>query len=163
MIFVTMGTAPLPFTRLAAEIDSIAPDLGEEVFVQYGHTSFKFCNVKSAAFLNSTEMAKMMREATIIITHGGSGTLSESLQMHKRVVAVPRRQGTEHNHPQADLVRALEAMGYILACYDVRQLASAVERARTHEFSYPERGDASSIINSFLKEVFGERLRSCDS
>ena len=154
MIFVTLGNVPLPFNRLAAEIDRIAPELGEKVLVQSGHTKFSFTQAKAKPFLDSNSMQRALREASVVVAQGGWGTIAECLEMDKRIVAVPRQVGTEHNHPQEELVRALEKRGYLLGVYSIEKLHETIQAARTQEFQPLVRGDASGVINGYLEKTF---------
>jgi len=88
MIFVTFGNAPLDFTRLAKEIDRITLELNEEVFVQSGYTNFPFKFAKSKHFLDSKRMQEITIKASIVVSHGGWGTIAECLDYGKRLVAV---------------------------------------------------------------------------
>lgn len=153
MIFVVFGNVPLPFTRLARVIDEIAPELGEEVFVQSGYTSYTFRNVASVSFLDANDMKQKIKQASIVITHGGWGTISECLEMNKRIVAVPRQIGIEHHHSQYDIVQALEAMGCLQGVYDEEKLLEAIQQARHFKHISIKRGEAGESINSFLLSV----------
>jgi len=154
MIFASFGNPPYDFSRLAAALDEIAASLDEEILVQYGHTKFPFKHVTARDFLSGDEMMRHISEASVVVAQGGWGTISECLKMGKRVVAVPRIKGVEHSHSQAEVVRALEAEGCLLAVYDVKELGEAVFKARTFEFEPLRRGDASKVINRFIVRLF---------
>jgi hypothetical protein len=74
--------------------------------------------------------------------------------MNKKIVAVPRRAGLEHNHPQGELVSALEKCGCLLGVYDVDCLLETLEKARTFDFQPLERGESVSVINDYLNTTF---------
>ena len=154
MIFGVFGTAPIPFVRLASALDRAASELREPVVVQHGHTDFLFRCAQAHAFLGQVEMAAHIRDASVVVTHGGWGTISECLRAHKPVVAVPRLAGSEHNHDQDELVAVLERMNAVIAVRDCACLEDAIRRARTHVFSWPQRGEAHTTINNFLRKVF---------
>lgn len=154
MIFVTLGNGPLDFSRLAKEIDRITPELGEEMFVQSGHTDYPLQFAKAEKFLDSTKMQALIEEASIVVSHGGWGTISECLDLGKRLVAVPRKQGVEVNHPQEELVKALEKLNCLIAVYEISELKNAIVKARSFTHQSLERGNASKIINNFLLRTF---------
>lgn len=153
MIFVTIGNAPLDFSRLAKEIDVITPDLGEEVFVQRGNTSYPFQFAKSETFLNSEEMEEFIEKSSLIVSHGGWGTISECLARGKKLVVVPRLLGVEHNHSQEELVRVLEKQKCLIAVYEINNLKGAIEKARTFTPEPLVRGEAAETINVFLETI----------
>jgi UDP-N-acetylglucosamine transferase subunit ALG13 len=154
MIFVTLGNVPCPFLRLAEAADALAQNVSESVMIQAGHTYYEFKHALGTDFLAAAEMERIMREASVVVTHGGWGTISEAMRMEKRIVAVPRAMGVEHNHDQAELVAALAAQNLVLAVDDIANLPQVIETARTHDFAAPTRGDASQVINDFLRQVF---------
>jgi UDP-N-acetylglucosamine transferase subunit ALG13 len=150
MIFVTLGNAPLDFSRLAREIDRITPILNEEIFIQLGHTEYPVQFAMSEKFLDSEKMQEFIAEASIVISHGGWGTISECLEKGKKLIAVPRKLGVEHNHPQEELVHALAQRGCLLAVDDIATLGDVIEEARSFTPRSLVRGNASLLINNFL-------------
>jgi UDP-N-acetylglucosamine transferase subunit ALG13 len=157
MIFVTFGNGPLDFSRLAKEIDKITPELGESVFVQSGHTEYHFQFAKSEKFLDSKRMQALLAEASVVVSHGGWGTISECLNKNKRLVAVPRRHGSECNHSQDELVGVLENRGCLIAVYQICNLKTAIVRAHNFIPQPLERGNASATINEFLYANFPKK------
>ena len=152
MIFVTFGNVPIPFKRLARKVDELAGVINEEFIVQHGYTNYPFKNVKAHQFFSSDEMLKLMNDATIIITHGGYGTISECLKKGKKVIAVPRIQG-EHNHSQGELVRRLESKGCIVGVYNINDLGDKILYIRTFKPKPIKKGDDSKIINKFIQNL----------
>lgn len=157
MIFVTFGNGPMPFERLAAKVDELAGRMDEEFIVQYGHTRYHFTNVRALQFLSSSEMENFIEDSSIVVTHGGYGTISECLKKGKRVIAVPRVKGIENNHPQDELVKALEALGCIIGVYDISDLENSISKAREFEPKPLPKGNINQVINEFIKKVFPEK------
>lgn len=150
MIFATFGNVPLSFERLARAIDELAAGTEEVVVAQNGHTRFPFAHARAVAFLSADEMMAHLTEARLVVTHGGYGTIRECLDLGKVVVAVPRRAGIEHHHDQAELVRALEEGGHLLAVYDAAELAGTVARAASFQPQPLPRGQVAAIVAEFL-------------
>jgi len=162
MILVIFGNVPLPFTRLAKKVEEIAEKSNEKFIVQHGHTNYLFINVQPYKFFSSRKMAKLIKEASFIISHGGYGTISECLKMQKKLIAVPRKQGIEHNHSQEELVRALEANGCILGVYDIEDLESKLSLARRFK-PYPlKKGNGSKVINEFIQRIYSSNHNGKD-
>ncbi len=153
MIFVTLGNVPIPFTRLAAKIDEIASRINEDIIIQHGYTDYHFKYAKAKKFLTSTEMERYINDASFIISHGGYGTLSECIRKNKKVIAVPRVKG-EHNHSQEELVKALEAEGYIVGVYDINDLEDKMRSVESFTPKPFKRGNAGTVINEFLERTF---------
>ena len=149
MIFVTLGNVPIPFIRLAKKVDEIAEKMNEDIVIQHGHTEYPFKNVRKHKFLSSNEMERLITDASFIISHGGYGTISECLMRNKKVIAVPRILG-EHNHSQEELVRALEAGGYIIGVYNTEDLEGKIRDIDTFVPKLLKKGNAGKVINEFM-------------
>ena len=62
-----------------------------------------------------------------------------------------KTRAARHNHPQEEVVRKLEKMGVVVACYNENELPTMIEKARTFDFKPIPRGSASKVINDFLE------------
>ncbi len=154
MIFASLGTMDMPFLRMAEAVDRWAATSGEEVVVQTGHTKYSYQNAKAFNFCTKDEMREYIERADVLILQGGWGAISEAMELHKRIVAMPRNNGTEHIHDQYQLIHKLDDAGCVIGVFDENDLAAAIERARTYEFRYIKRGNAEIIIKQKLKEWF---------
>lgn len=156
MILVMLGTQNNSFHRLLEEIDKLI-DIGkiqEEVIVQAGYTKYESKNMKIIDFLPSEELEKLEQQANCIITHGGVGSIIDSIEKGKKVIAVPRlKQYGEHvNDHQLDIVESFDALGYIIGITDVSQLENALQRVDTFEPKkyIPNTGKIINIIQDFI-------------
>lgn len=135
VIFVTVGTHEQQFDRLVRAVDGLVADgtLSEPVFVQTGYCGYEPEHCEWSRFVPATEMAERMREADVVITHGGPSSFIEAMAAGKVPVVVPRRaEFDEHvNDHQVSFVREVaERKGGIVPVYDVTDLAAAIEEAR---------------------------------
>lgn len=169
MIFVSLGTMDMPFERMAQAVDRFASTTDEEVIVQTGWTDYDYKNVSKAfKMCTKDEMARYQSEASILIMQGGWGSICESMELGKRMVIIPRYDGTEHIHDQLQLIRKLDEIGVVVGVfpdeerpsqykeqYDetFEKLCSAVEKARTFEFKKIEGGEAESRIREKIEEL----------
>ena len=99
MIFVTVGTHEQPFNRLIEEVDRLRGigEIEEEVIFQRGYSDYQPKNSRYYDMLSYEDMEKYMREARIIITHGGPASFIAPLTMGKVPIVVPR-QAKYHEH-----------------------------------------------------------------
>lgn len=155
MIFASLGKMNMVFDRMARAVDGLAATCKEEVVVQTGYTDYEYRYAKAFRFCRRAEMTRYLKEASVVILQGGWGAISEAMELHKRIVVLPRHDKTEHIHDQGQLVRKLDEMGCVVAVEDERRLAEAVERARTFRFKQLEKGHAEDIIKAQLKSWFG--------
>lgn len=111
MIFVTVGTHEQPFNRLVEYIDDLVKNkiINDNIFIQTGYSTYepKFCNWSQ--FLPYSEMNEKIKEADIVITHGGPSSFIMPLQVGKVPIVVPRqKQFDEHvNDHQLEFANAV--------------------------------------------------------
>ena len=92
MIFVTVGTHEQQFNRLIKKIDQLKKDghIKDDVFIQTGFSNYipESCDWKK--FLSYEEMIQKIKDAKIVITHGGPSSFILPLQYGKTPIVVPR-------------------------------------------------------------------------
>lgn len=135
MIFVTVGNY-LPFPRLITAVDQLKAQgvIEDEVLLQVGGASeFNSERCKVARFLAPEEFERALREASVIISHPGAGTLIQALGVGKVPVVMPRRKqyGEHVDDHQFEVAKALAAEGRVIPAYEVQDLPEAIERARS--------------------------------
>lgn len=154
MIVVLAGTNPYSFERLVKPLDELAGKHGWDVFMQLGHTELPLRHSKSVAFIGRSELVKMIEQAELVVTHGGFGSIRDALFAGKAVVAVPRRpEFNESQDYQEELVRELEESGYVIGVYDIVDLESAIERARSFVPGKLEPSRIPALIDAYLSQL----------
>lgn len=134
MILVTLGTNDKPFTRLLQEVDRLIEigTINEDVVVQAGKTKYKSDRMKIVQLVPMSEMEKLVSECSLLITHGGVGSIISGLDHDKCVIAVPRlaRYGEHVNDHQLQIIRNFRKRGYIIGLECVEELPEALEKSR---------------------------------
>lgn len=118
MIFVTVGTQPNGFLRCLKEVESLVINnrIEEEVVAQIGNTKFESSIIKTIPFLGEMEFKEYIKNASVVITHAGSGALFSAIKAGKKTIAMARLHDLNEmadNH-QTELVKKLSEGGYIL-------------------------------------------------
>lgn len=153
MIFVSIGTHPQPFTRLLCKIDRLIENklIREEVIAQTGYTKFDSNQFKTIAFLSLADFDSHVKNARLVITHGGEGNIGACLQHHKPMVIVPRLAAfNEHtNDHQLELSQAIADAKKGIVILDIEKLANAIEQAPT---LVPSHAPAPTRIIGLLDE-----------
>jgi UDP-N-acetylglucosamine transferase subunit ALG13 len=112
MIFVTVGTHEQPFNRLLKCIDDmIDKDLiKEEVIAQIGYSTYKPKNYKTKKLISYEEMQEYIKNARIVVTHGGPSSFIAPLAIGKIPVVVPRKKefGEHVNNHQVEFTKEVE-------------------------------------------------------
>ena len=128
MIFVTVGTT-LPFDALIETVDKMAGngDFSESVVCQIGHGRYepKHCEY----FRFSPEIDDWIQRATLVIGHGGTGTVSSLLAEAKPFVAVANPAGAD-DHQGAFLARLSQTVSFLWT-KDLSELQRLVTLARS--------------------------------
>lgn len=131
MIFVTVGTHEQPFNRLIEAIDTMVGDgtIREEVIMQTGYSTYTPVHCTWSKLIPYQKMQEYIRQARIVITHGGPASFIAPLQIGKVPVVVPRQTAfNEHvNDHQVEFTKAVsERMGTIIPVYDIRDLTQTI-------------------------------------
>lgn len=166
--FVTVGSALEPFPRLLGEIARLARAgcLPRPVIVQHGNTPFQCADCVAKAFVERAEFQDHIRQAQLVITHGGL-TLVHALHHGKVPVVMPRRgcYGEHVDDHQVQFSQARAEAGEVLLALEPVDLLDAVRRALAIQSS-PERqprkpaeppliGEIRSLLNKL------EHQRAC--
>lgn len=131
MILVTLGTQSQKFYRLLEAIEKLNTD--EEIIVQAGGSAdFVSSKMKIFDFISYEEMEKYIDEASLVITHGGTGSIIMPLQKGKKVIAAPRLgKYEEHiNDHQTEITSVFCEQGYILEFNDGDDLQILYEKSK---------------------------------
>lgn len=153
MIFITTGSRSFQFNRLLKAVDE-AIELGfikDKVFAQIGDSDYKIKNYNFSAFLNHDEFNEKIGEAEIVLTHGGTGVIVNSVKAGKKVIAVPRLKefGEVVDDHQIELVKAFDNLGVITPCFDCtpQSISKAISIAKQKEVK-PYISNTKNVLDS---------------
>ena len=154
MIFSTLGTNPCGFTRLVEALDRYSLENHEDIVIQLGYTAYKPKNLNFFSFIGQAKMRGYIKSAEIVITHGGYGCIYDCLELKKKVIAVPRKRELKECYDpgfgQEELIHKLEQENRIVALDDVKELASAIGKARNFSPNF----ELTNEIAVFLADWF---------
>jgi len=113
MILVTVGTNEQPFDRLVRAAATL--DVEEPLIVQYGSSQVPHGPGQWVDFLSFDELADLAREARVVVSHAGVGSIMLVRRCGHRPVVVARRRALaeavdDHQHV---LARRLERAGLL--------------------------------------------------
>ena len=132
MIFVPVGTHEQPINRLVKKVDDLVAhgNIKEKVIIQTGFSTYNANHCEAHKMMSFDEMQQALKDARIVITHGGPSSFIEALQFGKVPIVVPRRQEyNEHvNDHQVDFTKLIEKrMNNIIPVYDIDQLSETIK------------------------------------
>ena len=138
MIYVTVGTMYLDFPRLIKKMDEIAANSDETVIVQTGMGATIPQHCEHFDFKSREEVETIQRDARIIVTHAGIGSIIDALKAERSLVVVPRlKRFGEHNNDHQGEDQEWHGCPYVHNTHDdlVKQ-ASDIPAGDAHRCAY---------------------------
>jgi len=158
MIFVTVGTQ-LAFDRLVNTVDQWGAGKNINIFAQIGPSQLRPNHISFADFIPPTDANDKFKEASLIVSHAGMGSILTALKYKKPILIMPRRASmNEHrNDHQLATTKWLGGRSGIYVAWDERELIEKLNDLDAlgsgdgiSEFATPELiGQIKNYINSF--------------
>jgi len=135
MILVTLGTQDKDFSRLLKAVEKAVKNgsIKEKVIVQAGFTQYSSDVLEILDFVSPEELEKLVMKASLVITHGGVGSIMMALQHKKKIIAAARlKKYKEHtNDHQMQIIKEFVRDGYLLELRDFNQLDKILQKSRS--------------------------------
>ena len=139
MIFITVGSQKFQFNRLLKKIDELIEKeiIKEDVFAQIGASDYIPKKYKYIDFTTQDEFNKKIEQASIIITHAGTGVIVNALKKGKKVIAIPRlaKYGEHVDDHQIQLIDEFKELNFIEPVYDLKNLEEALKLVRKKKYN----------------------------
>ncbi len=135
LLFATVG-ATLAFDRLADSVGELKAEgaIPERVLLQTGVGGHRPAAIEEVVdTLPFDRIQTLLKDAAIVVCHGGTGSLITALRQGCQVIAVPRlaELGEHYDNHQAEITEAFAKRGLVLVANTVPELRSALAEART--------------------------------
>ena len=157
-VFVSVGTQKFPFDRLLRLADETAgnrPDI--QFFEQTGQSGYHPEHCESKDFLNADEFGEQIQSCDLLIVHSGVGTIIKGLNLHKRIVVVPRlAQYAEHvDDHQLQIAESFADKNLVLCYQEGDNLSDLIDRAMAHSFApyISHRKEMVTTIEEYLETL----------
>ena len=154
MIFVTVGTHEQQFNRLVEYMDQWAANHDEPVIIQTGYSRYEPKHCQWKRLYPHEEITELIKEARIVISHGGPSSFVMVLKEKKIPIVVPRQLAyNEHiNDHQLDFCRELaRRWENIILVEDVDALSNVIERY--DDLTKDMRNDYTSNTENFVTRI----------
>lgn len=156
MIFVSLGTHPMPFLRVLQELSRLVDSkkITEKIVIQTGYTHFTHPKMDCHDFFSIAEFEKMVEACDIFVTHAGEGNIGLGIQKGKKMIIIPRREklGEHTNDHQMELADASAKKGYGIVILEISNLLSAIQSIRMEKDSFLEKGYFIPILTKAFRE-----------
>jgi UDP-N-acetylglucosamine transferase subunit ALG13 len=134
LLFATVG-AILSFDRLVGMVADVASrgEIPEQILIQTGAGGTAPHGIQTVETLSFDVMQSTLKEADIVVCHGGTGSLITALRQGCRVVAVPRlfSKGEVYDDHQAEITSAFAERGLIAVANTADELSEALKSVRS--------------------------------
>ncbi|MCM0619943.1 glycosyltransferase [Nocardioides bruguierae] len=122
---VLLGTEQFGFTRLVDDVLAAAPTT--PVTWQVGNTDCRVAGEQPQRWLSAQEMLAGVRDADVVVTHGGAGSVLTALEAGHVPVVVPRcpERGEHVDDHQIRMCRELAERGLVVLVEPGETLTSA--------------------------------------
>jgi len=145
LIFVTVGNHYQGFDRLIKKMDEIAGKIDEDVVMQIGHTAYKPVNAEYFSFLDSfEEILRLNRDARVVVSHAGAGSIVTALKEKTPVIVVPRlKKYNEHmNDHQLEIAKAMSDNKNVTVLYNIESLEDSLKLS----FNFVEECNTNKLV-----------------
>ena len=133
LVFATVG-ATLPFDRMVETVSKLKASghIPEDLVIQTGIGGLSPAGLETYETLPFDSMLSYLREADIVICHGGTGSLITALREGCRTIVMPRQfeKGEHYDNHQKEITRAFAGRGLVTAADNLEELAQALKSAR---------------------------------
>jgi UDP-N-acetylglucosamine transferase subunit ALG13 len=134
LLFATVG-ATLPFDRLVDTVAALKAkgEIPEQVIVQTGVGGHRPAGLDVVETLPFEKVQALLKDAAIVVCHGGTGSLITALRQGCQVISMPRlaELGEHYDDHQAQITEAFVARGLVLSANSEGELRAALVQART--------------------------------
>ncbi len=154
MIFVMYGTQPHNFEYLGTVVNEIDTDY--EVVVQIGESINNITRPNTTVMAYTDKFDEYVQRASIIITHGGVGSIMSGLKQHKKVIAVSRlADAQEHvdNH-QLEVTTKLAKGDYIYHLSRDENINDVLKQVEAKSFKQYV-SNTSNFVSNIEKVLLG--------
>ena len=133
LIFATVG-ATLSFDRMVETVASLkaAGEIPEDLVIQTGIGGLMPPGVETYETLPFDGMLSHLRDADIVVCHGGTGSLITALRAGCRTIVMPRlfEKGEHYDNHQKEITGAFAARGLVFIANSREEMSEALKAAR---------------------------------
>lgn len=135
MIFVTVGAQDFPFDRLLASIDGLIEKgiINDNVIAQAGSSHYKPKHYAYWDYLTFDVFDRYLSECSLLITHGGTGSIVSGLKKGKTVIAVPRQKKYHEavDDHQAEIIGIFADNDMVIRVQEMEDLEEAINKSNS--------------------------------
>lgn len=130
-VFIATGTGKeYNFLRLLKMIDELCDEgilNGENVLFQCVD-DYNPRNYKKFTLISDKEFKEIISDSDVIISHAGTGSVTSTLKLHKKMILFPRMShyGEHGDDHQLDLCDLFESKGFVMVAKNKNELRKCI-------------------------------------
>jgi UDP-N-acetylglucosamine transferase subunit ALG13 len=126
VILVAVGASQFPFDRLLRAVEDLPRT--EPIIVQHGPSAVRPTGASCEAFVPLETLALLVREARVVVTHAGVGSILLALANGRKPVVVPRLRvfGETVDDHQLESARRFASAGVVTLVEQPELLAATI-------------------------------------
>jgi len=151
--FISLGNSHQSFGRLLKNIEEFINELPKPILIQRGHTEFFSKDAEVITFMDMNAFEKAINSHSLIILHGGAGSIIQAVSK-KKVPVVMARQKIFDEHiddHQVEFVAKLSSQELIVSLELGGNLLDACDHALGIQEKLIEKKAESKLINSLIQ------------
>ena len=157
LMFVTVG-ATLAFDRMINAVADLkaSGEIPERIIAQVGTGAAKPEGIECVETMSFDEIRTVLRDADIVVCHGGTGSLITALRERCRTIVMPRlfELGEHYDNHQLEISESFERRGLVHVARDAPELRTALREARRTD-PPAATTDPQALIN-WLRQTLAE-------
>ena len=149
----------MDFSRCLKMLDEMIVHyhIREQVIVQMGNSTYKSKNFEVLPFVPEETFKEYIENASVVISHAGSGALFGAIKKGKKIIAVARLKQYHEmiDDHQTELTRKLSEGGYIIdGTYSLIEAWAKLDgfEPRKNDFQCTMVEELSGTLNEYLSE-----------
>lgn len=119
--------------RLMRKLEQLVDSgvLTDRVVAQTGYCTYLPANIECRRFFDKNEMEKNIKECSLLICHGGTGSIISGSRCGKKIIVVPRRKeyGEHVDDHQLEIAEAFLQGGHVLVAQDPDDLEQVIHQS----------------------------------
>ena len=118
MIFVALGTQDKQFKRILELAEKL--NTSDRIVCQSGFTKYNSNKLELHEYFSNEDYVNNIKNADVVICHGGVGTILSCLSYNKKIIVVPRlkKYGEHQNDHQLQVAKVFNEKGHIVLFED---------------------------------------------
>ena len=155
MILILLGTQNKPYVRILNDVASLikGKKIKDKVVAQIGCTEYKNDNMTLFDYIKHEDMDELIEKASIVIIHGGVGSITNAVKKGKKVIVAPRykKYGEHVNDHQLQITKEFVDKGYVLPLYDDKNLVKVLKNLK--EFKPKKYESNTDNFKNMIKDL----------